>query len=464
MVTLDNLNHIAPKGQGYFCLVKLYIDESTGDKYALKELKKKHYPNDEYRYRLNREISLLSKLQDCDNIVQLITHGNDEKAEKLWYLMPFADCNLLEYIRKNSSKLALEDKFSIAGQIIAWIKFAHQRNILHRDISPNNVLIFNDNGLPSIKITDFGLGKDTKSLSFYTNSDASGYGQILYVAPEQRQKLKDSTTRSDIYSLGKLIYFIFTGKDPDNLKPFELSTLVTKATEDNPENRFANIVEFEEHFNALRELLLNKNIPIGQITLKEALLSGEEISTLKLHQLLVMGNYIDHVYDDYLSAANSFLLTDNNLYSYYHSIGESIREFVETYCERLNYCYQSVRWPFSAMNTFGKLLKKIIQIVTDDSARLLCFKQLWYLAFEADQWNVQKDIKEVFTSQYISKNIESQLAEHITANAVEVDLSKLPSTTMPKVIKMAVLTGNAIANKRAIDRAQEEKALWGEID
>ena len=55
---MNYLKHIGLKGRGYFCNVKLYRDEKTNEEFALKELKKEHYKNEEYRYRLKREIQL----------------------------------------------------------------------------------------------------------------------------------------------------------------------------------------------------------------------------------------------------------------------------------------------------------------------------------------------------------------------------------------------------------------------
>lgn len=101
MEYMDKLKHIAIRGQGYFCTVKQYADES-GIEFALKELKKEHFPNDDYRYRLNREISLLRDLQGCNNIIELLDSGQDITNEKLWYLMPFAKQNLYDYIKRNN--------------------------------------------------------------------------------------------------------------------------------------------------------------------------------------------------------------------------------------------------------------------------------------------------------------------------------------------------------------------------
>jgi eukaryotic-like serine/threonine-protein kinase len=464
MTTLIDLKYLALKGEGYFCLVKSYIDETTKKKYALKELKKEHYANEEFRYRLLREIKLLEKLQGNANIIRLIDHGNDPDIKKLWYLMPLAIYNLFDYIKKFNSSIDQHKRYRIIEQIINAIKYAHNKNILHRDISPNNVLLFWREGKIVIKVSDFGLGKNTESLSYYTGSSVSGYGQILYVSPEQRAQLKDATVKSDIYSLGKLVYFVFTGKDPDNIKPFELSSLVAKATEDNPDDRFLNIEEFEMHFNALKDLQLNQTIPLEHITLNEILNSGEKIEIIILHQHFVKGNYFNHVYSDYILPVNTYLLKDDNLVEYYNVVGNSIRDFVKTYSDRLNDCYQTTRWPFSSMGIFGKVLKKIILNILDEESRLICFKQLWYLAYEADQWDVQKIIKEVLTEKYISKTIETQLSEYIISSENEVNMSHFTDVQLPKIIKISIIKSNEIALRKNEEREKKRKEEFGDSE
>lgn len=181
---MNDLQHIGLKGHGYFCQVKLYRNVTTGKEFAFKELKKEHYPKVEFCYRLTREINILKELKGCDHIISLLDYGEDPSKESLWYLMPYASDNLFNYIRKHNSTLSLEDRFAIIGQVIHAIKYAHERSILHRDISPNNVLVFFENDQLIIKVADFGLGKDAESISHYTASSASGYGQILYVSPE----------------------------------------------------------------------------------------------------------------------------------------------------------------------------------------------------------------------------------------------------------------------------------------
>lgn len=454
---MHKLKHVGIKGEGYFCIVKQYLHESTGNEFALKVLKKDHYQKEEYRYRLNREISLLEDLQGCENIIELLDSGHDIDKEKLWYLMPFAKQNLYDYIKKHNTVIDKKTRYDFVEQIINAIKFAHDKKKLHRDISPNNVLVFEKNGNIILKVSDFGLGKDSESFSFYTGSNASGYGQILYVSPEQRLKLKDATNKSDIYSLGKLIYFIFTAKDPDNLKQFELSSLVTKSIEENPDDRFEDIHELENHFLSLKDLQLNQKIAVKYLTLKEVVCSTDKKDWIQLHELLVKGNSLEHVYSDYISPVNVLLLMENNLNNYYATVGNAILDFVKTYSERLNECYQTVRWPFSSMGTFGTVLISLIKTVNDDETKLICFKQLWYLAFESDQWSVQKQIKEVFNDKFIVPAIETQLAEYIILSEKKIEMTHFSSLTLPRIIKLSIINGNELAEKKEEERKAKQK-------
>lgn len=449
---MNELQHIGIKGHGYFCQVKLYRHVTSGQEFAFKELKKEHYAKDEYRYRLSREILLLEELQGCENIITLFDHGEDKAKESLWYLIPYASANLFNYIRKHNATLAPEERFAIIDQVIHAIKYAHERNILHRDISPNNVLVFLESDKLIVKVADFGLGKDAESISHYTTSSATGYGQILYVSPEQRQKLKDASFPSDIYSLGKLVYFIFTGRDPDNMKPFEMSTLVSRATEEKPANRFKNIQEFDQHYTSLKGLQLNTSIPMEYITLLEVAESGEEIDFHYLHKILVQGNAFQHVYSDYIAPVVKLFSNTDYFNRYYATVGNAIVEFVATFSERLDECLNSVGWPFKAAGGFGTLLKKIVAAIPDEQVRLLCLKHLWRLAFEMDQWSVQRDVAEVFNDKYISAAIAPALAEFIIYSETEVDLQHFQAMILPKVVKMAIINGNNIVKAKLAAR------------
>jgi hypothetical protein len=107
------------------------------------------------------------------------------------------------------------------------------------------------------------------------------------------------------------------------------------------------------------------------------------------------------------------------------------------------------------MGTFGSVLIKIIKVVNDDEVRLICFRQLWGLAYESDQWSVQKEVKEVFNDKYISESIATQLSEHILDSSTEVDMGLFSGLTLPKIVKGSILKGNEISEIK--EKARKEK-------
>lgn len=108
------------------------------------------------------------------------------------------------YITANS----LDDasKITCIRQILYTMKEVHSRNILHRDLSPTNIFIYHGRLL----LADFGLGKDLNILHSHQTLLTNQVGQFLYCAPEQFMLLKESSKRSDVYSLGRIINFTMT--------------------------------------------------------------------------------------------------------------------------------------------------------------------------------------------------------------------------------------------------------------
>jgi serine/threonine protein kinase len=391
-------------------------------------------------------------------VIELIA----QDKENFSYTMPLATSNLYNFIKKNNSSISQKTRYDIIKQIIEAMQFAHSKGILHRDISPNNILLFDDQAKLIVKVSDFGLGKDKKSLSHYTKSSVAGYGQILYVSPEQREKLNSATVKSDIYSLGKLVYFTFTGKDPDNQKPFELSSLVLKATEENPEQRFETLVEFKRHFKSLRDLMLNQRIPSEYVTLKDILKSEEPFSWLQFHNLVIEGKYLDHVYSDFLEPVFEVLSKKSNLQSYYQEVGSSVVDAFRKISERLHECWGTVGWPFSETKTIGSVLVSVAVTIPNSEIRLICLQHLWYLAFVMDQWAVQDQIKSVFNSKIISTDIQGQLSEFIVGCEKEISMASINSfRDIPTVVKSAIIRADKNAKEKEEIRQKELVERYG---
>lgn len=124
-----------------------------------------------------------------------------------------AEMTLEKYIIDNNLNAAT--KLKCIRQILYIMSAVHKRDIIHRDISANNIFIISG----QLKIADFGLGKDLNVFTSHQTLHTNSVGQYIYCAPEQFMMLKDADKRSDVYSLGRLINFIMTG-DPRNTHHF----------------------------------------------------------------------------------------------------------------------------------------------------------------------------------------------------------------------------------------------------
>ena len=112
-----------------------------------------------------------------------------------------AETTLERYVLDN--QLNDQTKLNCIRQILHIMSEVHKRDVIHRDISPNNVFIISG----MLKIADFGLGKDLQVFTSHQTLHTNSVGQYYYCAPEQFMMLKDGDKRSDVYSLGRLINF-----------------------------------------------------------------------------------------------------------------------------------------------------------------------------------------------------------------------------------------------------------------
>jgi serine/threonine protein kinase len=298
---LDEYEHVGLIGEGSFSIVKHYRHRETREDFAVKELKAALRGNADYVHWLEREIKLLEALAGHENVVELVAHRRE--GGRHFYVTPKAETNLYDYVKRNNSTLNLEARVAIFDQVLSAVKFAHSKGFLHRDIAPTNVLLFKASDGYAVKVSDFGLGKDLQSLSNYTRSEVSHYGHIYYAAPEQREKLKDASARSDIYSLGKLLNFVLTGRDPEVLHPCEFTSVIERATRYDPTERYGDLTEFEREYEEIKSLLFSEQALSNPKTLAEYVAGGHEINWREFHRLAVAGEYSDHIYADFVAPA-----------------------------------------------------------------------------------------------------------------------------------------------------------------
>lgn len=220
-------NDLMYVGEGGFAIV--YRRKSNG--LIVKKLKEEFLVKKEIKSRFKREYDITKSLNDLQGIIEVYDFNSNDYS----YTMKFAEQTLYDYILNFSHHY--DSQKTMIRQILYVMSKVHNRNIIHRDISPHNILIIN--GI--LKISDFGLGKDLEMFHSHRTAYTNSFGQLFYCAPEQFMQLKDGDKKSDVYSLGRLINFIMVS-DP-RIYNHLFRSVTEKATNENPESRYNDATE-----------------------------------------------------------------------------------------------------------------------------------------------------------------------------------------------------------------------------
>jgi serine/threonine-protein kinase len=158
--------------------------------------------------RFHREMEIAASLQH-PRIVPLLDSGSAGGIP--YYIMPYVEGDSLFDRLQREKRLPLADALTIAGDIAAGLGYAHTRGVLHRDVKPENILLAEGHAL----VADFGLARAIGAAD-YSKLTETGVivGTVFYMSPEQLRESKDLDQRSDIYSLGCILYEMLTGSPP----------------------------------------------------------------------------------------------------------------------------------------------------------------------------------------------------------------------------------------------------------
>jgi len=267
--TIDKYKLLEIKGSGTFGTVWLAEDTWIGKKVAIKI---PHNQKEEFT-TLIAEPKLLASL-DHPNIVQILTV---DKAENIFFMvMEYVDGkNLAQLISETT--LTYKEAVDIIVQILAALQYAHEKNVIHRDLKPGNILLTSDR---KAKITDFG----TAMIQSGKNGAGIG-GTIYYMAKEQ--VLGHPIPASDVYSVGVILYEMVTGKLPFSdevpmavlnkiLKdeappphqfnaaiPKELEAVIMKALQKEISKRYQSAAEMKQDLEKIPITALSNLITVG---------------------------------------------------------------------------------------------------------------------------------------------------------------------------------------------------------
>jgi len=155
-------------------------------------------------------------LMDHPNIARVLDAGTTAQGQPYFVMELVRGVTITEYCDQN--RLSIEDRLRLFIEVCRAVQHAHQKGIIHRDIKPSNVMLTLHDGTPVVKVIDFGVAKalnqEMTERTLFTQF-AQMIGTPLYMSPEQAEMSGlDIDTRSDIYSLGVLLYELLTGTTP----------------------------------------------------------------------------------------------------------------------------------------------------------------------------------------------------------------------------------------------------------
>lgn len=255
-------------GEGGMANVYLGFDTILERDVAIKVLRGDLADDEKFVRRFRREAQSASLLNH-PNIVQIYDVGEDDG--NFYIVMEYINGQTLKQLIKKRGKLSVPEVIDIMSQLTDGLAHAHDSYIIHRDIKPQNIMILDDG---MIKITDFGIAMAINA-SDLTQTN-SVMGSVHYLPPEQASG-KGSTIKSDIYSLGIMMYEMLAGVMPfrgetaveiamKHLKnpmpsvrkanetvPQSVENIILKATAKNPKNRYNNVRELYDDLKTCQD-------------------------------------------------------------------------------------------------------------------------------------------------------------------------------------------------------------------
>ena len=164
-------------------------------------------------------------MMDHPNIARVLDAGATETGRPYFVMDLVKGAPIVAYC--DEQQLSIDERLDLLAQVCGAVQHAHTKGIIHRDIKPSNVLVSTLDGRPSIKVIDFGIAKAMDARlterTLFTEHRAL-IGTPEYMSPEQAEGSLDIDTRSDVYSLGVLLYELLTGSTPLSSKELRSST------------------------------------------------------------------------------------------------------------------------------------------------------------------------------------------------------------------------------------------------
>lgn len=354
-------------GSGGFANV--YRQKSTG--LVVKKLKDDFVTDVGIRSRFKREYSITKSLQGTFGIIEVYSFDEGNCS----YTMEPAETTLEDYVRKND--LSDDIKLTCVRQVLYIMSEVHKKDIIHRDISANNIFLISG----MLKIADFGLGKDLQVFTSHQTLHTNAVGQYSYCAPEQFMMLKDADKRSDVYSLGRVINFIMTGDPRDSHHTYR--SVAEKATNSDAAYRYADAGQLSSFFEKAVQY--------------HAKAENKERVEQKIHKGIYDTDVENYIYDlsaDGISTAlmNNFRGFSNALLSFMHTSEDQAQHIIQSIEKSFrDVCGRS----FEANDPFAAFAAQVISSDFSFVVKEVAATILRHVAWEVNRFSAQRLVERI---------------------------------------------------------------------
>ncbi|MBQ1388567.1 MAG: Stk1 family PASTA domain-containing Ser/Thr kinase [Clostridia bacterium] len=225
-------------GEGGMAVVYSATDIQDGIPVAIKILRDEYLGNNEFIRRFKDESKAIAVLSH-PNIVKVYDVSFGDRIQ--YIVMEYIDgITLKDYIEK-TGPVDWKETVHFVLQTLKALQHAHEKGIIHRDVKPQNIMLLEDG---TIKVTDFGIARFSKSTTNSMTMTNKAIGSVHYVSPEQARG-EPTDAKSDLYSLGVMLYEMLTGKLPfDDANAVSVALMQLQSDPEPPRN-------------------LNPDIPVG---------------------------------------------------------------------------------------------------------------------------------------------------------------------------------------------------------
>ena len=286
-----------------------------------------------------------------------------------------AETTLEDYVLNNA--LSDDNKLTCIRQVLYIMSEVHKKDIIHRDISANNIFLISG----MLKIADFGLGKDLQVFTSHQTLHTNAVGQYSYCAPEQFMMLKDADKRSDVYSLGRVINFIMTGDPRDSHHTYR--SVAEKATNSDAAYRYADAGQLSSFFEKAVQYHAQAE---NKERVEQKIFEGSYDTDVE--------NYIYELSADRLSAAlmNNMRGFSNALLSFMHTSEDQAQHIIQSIEKSFrDVCGRS----FEANDPFASFAAQVISSDFSFVVKEVAATILRYVAWDVNRFSAQRLVERI---------------------------------------------------------------------